>query len=284
MVSRPHKLRLTWIFLAWRCSVASTFLLDDVDNDHDETLSSAFAAIRQLSSKLNDVISENQMLKAAQNSHFIWFDNSWILAFRATAGIGQPVNDAWTHVGHHDDDPMTRDTLPCGCTTVNGSLPCDRHYRSRLLDAWPSGSIDQVRLVLYENGVEKEHVTFSGTGSDYLSWFSQSRIMESSWTDLKTATGLNFFSIAGYSECGSERSELFFISQNYGGCDADAGWMTVTDDQAGCQWDTVTSPPAFIYSPSNHDMVWQGHGFHQADVMAVFVKLRSASLNEVCLN
>ena len=56
----------------------------------------------------------------------------------------------------------------------------------------------QVRLVLYENGVEKEHVTFTGTGSDYMSWFSQSRIVESSWTDLKTATGLNFFSIAGY--------------------------------------------------------------------------------------
>ena len=77
---------------------------------------------------------------------FIVYDNDWILAFRGTKGIGQSVYDAWTHVGHHDDDPMTRDTLPCGCTTVNGSLPCDRHYRSRLLDSWPSNSIDQVGL------------------------------------------------------------------------------------------------------------------------------------------
>ena len=74
---------------------------------------------------------------------FVWFDD-WILAFRATAGIGRPVYDAWTHVGHHDDDPMTRDNLPCGCVTINGSLPCDRHYRSRLLDTWPSASIDEV--------------------------------------------------------------------------------------------------------------------------------------------
>ena len=56
----------------------------------------------------------------------------------------------------------------------------------------------QVKLVLYENGVEKEHVTFLGTGSDYMSWFSQVRVAESSWADLKTATGLNYFSIAGY--------------------------------------------------------------------------------------
>ncbi|KAL8579576.1 hypothetical protein ACOMHN_025529 [Nucella lapillus] len=180
---------------------------------------------------------------------FIWFDNTWILTFRATAGIGQPVYDAWTHVGHHDDDPMTRDTLPCGCTTVNGSLPCDRHYRSRLLDTWPSASIDQVRVVLYQNGVEKEHFTFSGTGSDYLSWFSQSRIVESSWTDLKTATGLNFFSIAGYSEDAHELRR-FFISHVYQGCPGDAGWMTVKDKADDtCAWATVHNPPSFPLLP-----------------------------------
>lgn len=72
------------------------------------------------------------------------YSGDWVLVFRATAGIGRPVYDAWSDVGHHDDDPLTRATLPCGCTSVNGSLPCDRHYRSRLLDSWPSASIDEV--------------------------------------------------------------------------------------------------------------------------------------------
>ncbi|XP_076466947.1 uncharacterized protein LOC143298123 [Babylonia areolata] len=310
MAFRPPRFRLSLLLLVWGCSLVSAFLLDNADTGDDETLSQAFAAIQHLNGKLNDVMDENQRLKerlqqaeAAQSSHaqllsqvqtdvtaiggrlsrdFIWVDDDWMLAFRATAGIGQPVYDAWTHKGHHDDDPMSRQTLPCGCTTVNGSLPCDRHYRSRLLDIWPSASIDQVRLVLYKNGVEKEHVTFTGTGSDYVTWFSQSRIVESSWADLKTATGLNIFSIAG----DSTELRRFFISHVYHGCPEDAGWMVVKDrPDDTCTWATVPHAPAFLYAPSNHELVWEKDGFQQADVMAVLVKLRpAANLNEVCLN
>jgi len=289
------------------CSLSDALLLDE---SGDETLQVAFHAIQQLSSRLDQVVAENQQLKdrlqTAENSQtahsqqlasvqtdvaglgnrvsrdYIWTDDDWILAFRATKGIGQPVYESWVNHGHHDDDPMTRDTLPCGCSTVNGSLPCDRHYRSRLLDNWPSASIDQVRLVLYENGVEKEHVTFTGTGSDYLSWFSQSRIVDSSWTDLKGASALNFFSIKG-DETVKRR---FFISHLYGGCPGDMGWMTVKDQTSDtCPWATVNHVPAFLYSPTNHDQVWDGHGFREADVMAVFVRFRSdAQLDEMCLN
>ena len=46
--------------------------------------------------------------------------------------------------GHHGDEPSVRSLVPCGCMTVNGSLPCDRHFRSRILDHWPSASIDEV--------------------------------------------------------------------------------------------------------------------------------------------
>ena len=60
--------------------------------------------------------------------------------------------------------------------------------------------ISQVKVALYENGVEKAHVIFNGSGSDYMSWFSQSRLIDSSWIDLTTATNdsFGFVSIVGY--------------------------------------------------------------------------------------
>lgn len=301
---------LACLALCW--AAAAAFLVEEAG--HDETLTMAFQALQQLSAQLQGLTADNQQLRdrlaALEADHnnnrlvvtqtmaqlqtdvanlgsrvsrdFIWSDDEWAMVFRATSGISQPVYDAWVNKGHHDDDPMVRATLPCGCTTVNGSLPCDRHYRSRLLDSWPSSSIDEIKLALYENGVEVEHVTFTGTGSDYMNWFSQSRIVESSWTDLKTAQNVNIFSIAGH----DAELRRFFINHVYLGCPGDVGWMVVKDKADDtCAWATVQRSPAFLYSPSSHDLNWEAHGFREADVMAVFVKFRpTAEMSEMCLN
>nr|KAG5702787.1 hypothetical protein BaRGS_001869 [Batillaria attramentaria] len=204
---------------------------------------------------------------------FVWYDDDWMLAFRATAGIGRPVYDAWTDVGHHDDDPMTRATLPCGIRS--GRLNHQTEYPCVYTDG-------TVRLVLYENGTEKEHLAFSGTGSDYMSWFSQERLVESSWTDLKSTTGLNYFSIAGHPSEGRR----FFINHAYNSCPNDVGWLVVKDKQSEtCDWGHVLHVPAILYAPSNHEVTWESHGFREADVMAVFVKFRaSVDFNQMCLN
>jgi len=280
-------------------SLSAAFLLDD---SGDETLADALQAIRQLQARLDAVSADNARMQQQLAQHdqnlsgvqstiekigsrvskeYIYYDDGWILAFRATAGIGQSVYAAWTQHGHHDDDPLIRATLPCGCTTVNGSLPCDRHYRSRLLDSWPSAAIDQVKLVLYEDGEAKEHLTFTGTGSDVMSWFSQARLVESSWTDLKAAKSPLFFSIEG--EKPNERR--FYIELAHGGCPKDVGWLTVKDKTGDvCTWAKVNQAPAFLYAPSTHDTHWDQAGTRHADVMAVFVKLReSASSKEQCI-
>ena len=76
----------------------------------------------------------------------LFLDNGYALAFRLTAGIGHNSFEKYTAVGRNDDaDGLTLAGVPCGCLTVNGSLPCDRHFRSRLLDAWPASLIDRVR-------------------------------------------------------------------------------------------------------------------------------------------
>lgn len=52
-------------------------------------------------------------------------------------------------------------------------------------------------MVVYSHGVEKAHVTFRGTDSTYMSWFSLDRVVDSSWEDLTTKATVNYFSIQG---------------------------------------------------------------------------------------
>ena len=73
-------------------------------------------------------------------------DGDWILVFRATAGINISAYEAWMTTGQYDDHPAIRPDVPVGCTSVNGSHFCDRHFRSKLLDTWDVSSIDEVGL------------------------------------------------------------------------------------------------------------------------------------------
>ena len=54
----------------------------------------------------------------------------------------------------------------------------------------------QVKLSVYKDGEEKHFIVFDGTGTDHVSWFSASKIVSSSWTDLSVQT-FNHFSLQG---------------------------------------------------------------------------------------
>nr|KAG5696039.1 hypothetical protein BaRGS_017151 [Batillaria attramentaria] len=71
-------------------------------------------------------------------------DDNSILAFRLTAGTDSSAYGRYTSVGYNDDHPMVHAGWNCGCRSVDGILPCNRHYRSRFLDLWPSSLIDTV--------------------------------------------------------------------------------------------------------------------------------------------
>nr|KAG5712323.1 hypothetical protein BaRGS_023902 [Batillaria attramentaria] len=78
------------------------------------------------------------------SSQFSAADGLQFLAFRLTAGVNQSAYDKYVDSGTHDDTPQARASLLPGCLTLNGSLPCNTHYRSRLLDEWPGDAIDTV--------------------------------------------------------------------------------------------------------------------------------------------
>lgn len=56
-----------------------------------------------------------------------------------------------------------------------------------------------------------------------MNWFSQNNLVQSPWSDLKSAKNLLKFAIPG--ACCSRGFE---ITANYGGCHVDAGWFLIT--------------------------------------------------------
>ncbi|XP_025104273.1 uncharacterized protein LOC112570120 isoform X2 [Pomacea canaliculata] len=208
--------------------------------------------------------------------------DGWTLCFRATAGLGSPVYDTWTHVGYHDDYKYTRTSMPCGCTATSGS--CDRHYRSFLVDVWPSRNLEKVKVALYENGVEKAFMEFRGLDSNYLNWFSADRLLNSSWTDI-SGSALPYFSIFGIDEPGRV-TRRFYVSKGHYGCPSDFGWISIKDKGHVCTWETASHLPTFFYSKAQTGITWETQGslVGRADVLAVWLKLRSdVDMNKPCL-
>ncbi|KAK7480628.1 hypothetical protein BaRGS_00028100 [Batillaria attramentaria] len=189
----------------------------------------------------------NQCLLLIFSTGLVFMEDHSVLAFRATAGVGVSAYERYVATGSNDDSPLARSDLPCGCLTVNGSLPCDRHYRSRILDDWPSSSIDTVRLTLYENGVQQRFVEFDGSGSNFLNWFTQARVVNSDWTDISNETA-NFFSIAGVNFPDVPAVRRFYINRSFGqNCD-DQGWLLVAEADDVCDYVPPPPYPVIIYS------------------------------------
>lgn len=80
-------------------------------------------------------------------------------------------------------------------------------------------SFNEVRLEINKMNTTKQYIKFSA-GNDYKNFITQSSIISSSWTDIKTEV-TNFFSVDGHITL----SRRFFLSHQYGGCAADTGWL-----------------------------------------------------------
>ncbi|KAK7104888.1 uncharacterized protein [Littorina saxatilis] len=205
-------------------------------------------------------------------------DNGYYLAFRITPGIQSSAYQKFVAVGKSDDpDCLVVQNVPEGCKTTDGRRFCDRHYRSRLIDLWDQLPILRVRVGVYKDNVEQRFFEFNGKNSNYDNWFSQSRLIKSSYTDLSAATRPqpNFFSIAGDHRHGRH----FFINNNYGGCNADAGWLVVSDRPAPyptCFWQSVASKsyPLIFFSSADAKSNFNNRttvGF--ADTLVISIKL-----------
>ncbi|VDI36909.1 Hypothetical predicted protein [Mytilus galloprovincialis] len=162
--------------------------------------------------------------------------------------------------------------------------PIKQHFKSDFINHWDALQIDQVRVSVYKNGTERAFFLFNGVGSSKTNWFSQSRLLNTSYTDLGQSTTTNYFSINGHtrnlSNLQTHFFRRFFINAKYGGCCCDTGWVFVSDihSYGVCDWEHLYLPqkPFIIFSPkSTRSQYSNDSNDILADTLAIFVKLDS---------
>ncbi|RUS73624.1 hypothetical protein EGW08_018613 [Elysia chlorotica] len=187
----------------------------------------------------------------------------WRLAFRGTPYVNAQVYPAYMY---GTGIPVEVEE---GCKQFNQSLPCASHYRNRdAFDNWTG--VDEVLFAVYKAGRMVHRVTFNGKGSSPISWFSEDRILSSTWTDLSTKSHV-VFSIFGEKTESVQRR--FFMNFDYDrGCAGFRGWFYAGDLHGGCPADQTIATPMFRYATGSTLAVWASPGSAQADAIGVFLK------------
>ena len=106
--------------------------------------------------------------------------------------------------------------------------------------------------MLYASGIEVAFLKFNASATNNVNWFSQNRLLQSQWNDLKTATNIYEFSIPG-------KLRYFEISGPYAGCKNDSGWFLITTHPY-CNWEDRIPIPSIIYSKLNTSVNWNDYG------------------------
>ncbi|KAK3789856.1 hypothetical protein RRG08_060409 [Elysia crispata] len=205
---------------------------------------------------------------------------SWVLVFRGQSRIGVPVYDTWVNTSKHDDGPLLGD-FPYACLRLTDYKQCNRHFRSHIVDKWVN--IQEARFSLVKADTEVAYIVFDATGSDKISWFSQNRILHSTWSPaLDTANDLQPVNMKGncYKNSICRRFQIY---QKYKYCKSEA-FYTFTVDMAGdsCSESSwvlrdFSTFPVFLYSPgTGRCSIGTDRGSYilgdEADVMSVWVK------------
>ncbi|XP_046372213.2 sushi, von Willebrand factor type A, EGF and pentraxin domain-containing protein 1-like [Haliotis rufescens] len=191
----------------------------------------------------------------------------WILLLRVTADVNVSPYDVWMDDLIYHDHPAVPGNLQPGCMTLDTSLPCDMHFKSKLVTTWETANIEQVKVIILKGNTVKAEVLFDGVGTTKTSWFSSSHVINSTWTDLMSLPQ-NRFSITG----DGTTNRRFQINHYYGGCPADKGWLAVIDkpDNNPCPWEQYTSVPHILYSAGTSESLCAD--FESGDVMAILAK------------
>lgn len=149
----------------------------------------------------------------------------------------------------------------------------ESHYRDPKVDQWNQLDIKYARVSLFKQSVEVAYIVFHARGSDYMNWFSDNRVVSSSWTDLSPHQSFNIFSIAGIHSTRETYMyyRSFYILLKDSGCNNDLAYMGVVELEGVCNWDVFTAYPQFVYSDMGVAERFNNMMFGRADYMAVFV-------------
>ncbi|XP_078374668.1 uncharacterized protein LOC144658184 isoform X2 [Oculina patagonica] len=182
----------------------------------------------------------------------------WTMKFKVVGGVlPYTIGQLWSL---NDTAAENVDAALDTTSTYQG------HYKNRIVQNWQTFNPQEARVVLYTNGTEVASLKFSAAGTDNVNWFSQNNLVQSPWTDLKTATSLQAFSIYGG---GGVRT--FEISAPYAGCAHDFGWLLIT--KPICPWENRLPVPSIIYSKLSNVVNWSQYGdVGVAEIMIVYIR------------
>ncbi len=193
----------------------------------------------------------------------------WTMVFKITAGSGVNPVSTWTSTTPTNEGAAA--ALSVSATPTVGA------YANRIVSSmWNANgfTVNAARVHLYNNGAIQKFLRFNAAGSSSTSWYGSGSVVSSSWTDIPSA-GFNFFSIPGDT---NGYGRTWFISQTYGGCPGDLGWVCITspDGTSPCPWENIAAKPALLYASGTRSVAWEngagGLNAATADVFTVFVR------------
>ncbi|CAL1532396.1 unnamed protein product [Lymnaea stagnalis] len=210
----------------------------------------------------------NELLRIAQAASQClepvnFASSGWTLVFHGQAGVGTSVLDAYQTgkgiPGNVDE----------GCIKYDSGKPCTSHYRNgTILDVWRG--VNEVLFVVY-NSERKQvrQINFNAMNSDKNSWFQNSNVRTSDWTDLGN-TPTDIFSIAGESSLNKNRH--FFISHFNRECNINDGWFIALDSKYDECCMGPQNFPVFLYSSTQTCSLWNSNDVEAADAFEVYIK------------
>ncbi|XP_046561063.1 uncharacterized protein LOC124270089 [Haliotis rubra] len=196
--------------------------------------------------------------------------DGWTVVFRGQKDTGTSIYSAWLNDNLYHDHPLLPPRLRPGCFSPDTSRPCEDHFRSKIMSTWETAGIQLVKVLLMKNSQVRNEIIFDGTGTTKMSWFTPTRVINSTWTDLTTST-FNVFRISG-----EPNTRRFQVSHSYAWCHGDVLWMVVVDgnDHSNiCFWDNPSVFPKLLYTIINQKApIGTLTEFEYGDIMAILVK------------
>ncbi|XP_071959576.1 uncharacterized protein [Antedon mediterranea] len=175
----------------------------------------------------------------------LFCQSDYVNVLKVEAGSGVNVYDIWTG----------SDTISDEIGTTASSIFSTETFKSQFVEEWNTDiSIEEVRIMLLDDDLKSVwKMTFNGSLTDKIDWFSEENVLTSQYNDLEDS-GKTFFSIQG-----NKRAERrFYINDNCQGCHLDSGWFMVLDNPGHCAWEEnfAKSSPQFMYSGGKTQEVW----------------------------
>ena len=190
----------------------------------------------------------------------------WTMVYKISSGVAGNANTLWTGAALNENDMTLLDVQKAAKHYVSGYIT----------NYWNKGgvTVTDVRAHVYKAGAIQKFWKFDGKMSTSISWFTNTKLISSSYMDLP-AGPFNYFAILGDNANGRN----WFINRQYGGCGVDAGWLVLDTTPDPCTWESnnnKVSPLRIVYAAGQTFASWQSAADNNqlgvADAYAVFVR------------